>query len=120
MPIRSPTRARSRKELTKYDAALAAKPRWLVLNKLDLLPEDERETRVKAFVKALRWKGPVFAISAINGEGCRELTFAVQDWLDAHPATAEAHRSTSTAPVVVTPAPVARAAAPRRAMTGTP
>jgi GTPase len=73
-------------ELKRYDVALYEKPRWLVLNKLDLVPEEEREKRVKQFVKAYRWKGPVFAIAAVNGEGCRELTFRIQDWLDAHPA----------------------------------
>ncbi|HET9763202.1 MAG TPA: GTPase ObgE, partial [Casimicrobiaceae bacterium] len=98
-------------ELRKYDAALAAKPRWLVLNKLDLVPADEREARRAAFVRALRWKGPVFAIAAINGDGCAELTFAIADWLDANPPTAERAASTqSDAPVVVTPAPLA----PRR------
>jgi len=76
------------KELHKYDEALAAKPRWLVLNKLDLVPEEEREARVKAFVKSYRWKGPVFAIAAIRGDGCRALTFAVQQWLDEHPVAA--------------------------------
>ncbi len=74
------------KELKRYDEALYEKARWLVLNKLDLIPEEERAARVAAFVKAYRWKGPVFAITAINGEGCRELTFKIQDWLDAHPA----------------------------------
>src|SRR6185295_16054272 len=73
-------------ELERYDAALYEKPRWLVLNKLDLVPQEEREARVKAFVDAYRWKGPVFAIAAVNGEGCRELVFKVQAWLDAHPA----------------------------------
>jgi GTP-binding protein len=73
-------------ELERYDVALYDKPRWLVLNKLDLVPQDERAARVKAFVGAYRWKGPVFAISAVNGEGCRELAFKVQGWLDAHPA----------------------------------
>src|SRR6478672_91220 len=70
------------RELKKYDPQLAAKPRWLVLNKLDLVPDDEREARTRAFVKALRWKEPVFGISAINGDGCRALIFAIQDWLD--------------------------------------
>jgi GTP-binding protein len=74
------------KELSRYDEALYAKPRWLVLNKLDLVPADEREARIPAFVKALRWKGPVFGVSAISGEGCRPLVHAVQAWLDAHPA----------------------------------
>ena len=103
------------RELGKYDAALAAKPRWLVLNKIDLVPADERVARTRAFAKALRHDGPLFAISAIDGSGCRELTFAIQDWLDAHPATpavsakAEAEAEPDE-PLVVTPAPVA----PRR------
>ncbi|NDP42075.1 MAG: GTPase ObgE [Aromatoleum sp.] len=75
-------------ELKRYDEALYDKPRWLVLNKLDLVPGEEREKRVKQFVKAYRWKGPVFAIAAVNGDGCREMTFRIQDWLDAHPAFA--------------------------------
>ena len=73
--------ARCLRSLQRYDEALFAKPRWLVLNKLDLVPEDEREARVAAFVKAMRYKGPVFAIAAISGEGCRyvgQTAFAVQ------------------------------------------
>ncbi|MBS3916521.1 MAG: GTPase ObgE [Sulfuritalea sp.] len=64
-------------ELKKYDASLHAKPRWLVANKIDLLPEDEREARLAALIAGY---GPVdrhFAISAISGAGCRELTFAI-------------------------------------------
>jgi len=97
------------KELQRYDEALYDKPRWLVLNKLDLIPEDERKKRVAAFVKSYRWKGPVFSIAAVNGEGCRELTFAIQAWLDAHPATgaeAPAAPADDATPVVVSPAPV--------------
>jgi GTP-binding protein len=93
--------------LRKYDPALAEKPRWLVMNKLDLVPESEREARCKAFVRAMRWKGPVFATSAIDGGGCRTLVHAVQAWLDAHPAPAqEAPTLDAEAPIVVTPAPV--------------
>nr|AEQ20384.1 Obg family GTPase CgtA [uncultured bacterium CSL11] len=73
-------------ELKRYDVTLYDKPRWLVLNKIDLVPQGERDARIKAFVDAYRWKGPVFAIAAINGEGCRELAYQVQGWLDAHPA----------------------------------
>jgi GTP-binding protein len=94
------------KELKRYDEALYEKPRWLVLNKIDLLPEDEREKRVKAFVRSYRWKGPVFAIAAVNGEGCRELTFAIQEWLDARPAPVPVEETASDQPVVVTPAPL--------------
>ena len=60
-------------ELKKYDPALHAKPRWLVLNKLDMVPVEERAARVKDFVRRLRWKGPVFEISALTREGCEPL-----------------------------------------------
>jgi len=73
------------KELKRYDPALFDKPRWLVLNKLDLIPEPEREERVAAFVKAYRWRGPVFAIAAINGDGCKPLVYAIADWLSRNP-----------------------------------
>jgi len=106
------------RELEKYDPQLAAKPRWLVLNKLDLVPEDEREARTKAFVKALRWKEPVFGVSAINGDGCRALTFAIQDWLDAHPAS-HAAPVDEALPLVVSPAPV-EPRRRRKAETGEP
>jgi len=64
-------------ELKKYDAALYDKPRWLVLNKLDMVPGDERVALVKDFVKRLRFKGPVFEISALTREGCEHLIKAV-------------------------------------------
>jgi GTPase len=64
-------------ELKKYDPALFEKPRWLVLNKLDMIPADERAARVKDFVKRFRWKGPVFEISALTREGCETLVQAV-------------------------------------------
>ena len=64
-------------ELKKYDEGLYKKPRWLVLNKLDMVPADEREARVKDFVKRLRFKGPVFEISALTREGCEPLVQAV-------------------------------------------
>jgi len=64
-------------ELKKYDPALHAKPRWVVLNKVDMIPADEREKRVKDFVKRFKWKGPVFQISALTHEGCDGLIQAV-------------------------------------------
>ena len=60
-------------ELKKYDPKLHAKPRWLVLNKLDMIPVEEREARVKDFVRRYRWKGPVFAISALAREGLQPM-----------------------------------------------
>jgi GTP-binding protein len=64
-------------ELKKYDPALAAKPRWLVFNKLDMVPPEQRERRVKEYVRRLRFKGPVFAISALAREGLQPLVEAV-------------------------------------------
>lgn len=69
-------------ELRKYDEELHQKPRWLILNKTDMLPEGEREAVVAEFLKHYGWKGPHFAISAMAGEGCRELSFAIMDHLE--------------------------------------
>ena len=78
-------------ELGKYDPALAGKPRWLVLNKLALIPEDEREQRIAEFLQACHagiGETPCFRISAISGQGCRELTHKLQQALDTLPTTA--------------------------------
>ena len=73
-------------ELVKHDPDLADKPRWLVLNKLDLIPEDDRQTAIdqflKAYKKSTRYDGPVFPITAINGEGTKPLIYAIQETLD--------------------------------------
>ena len=69
------------KELQKYDASLYDKPRWLVLNKLDMVPEDERAKRVKDFVKRFGWKGPVFQISALTRDGCEDLIKEIYEYL---------------------------------------
>ena len=66
-------------ELKKYDTELYRKPRWLVLNKVDLLPPESREKMLRAFVRKLGWKGRTFTISALTGEGCQALTYAVMD-----------------------------------------
>ena len=70
-------------ELKKYDAALAKKARWLVLNKADLLDPKEAARRAQAIVKKLRWTKPWFLISGIRAEGTREVTFAVMEFLEA-------------------------------------
>jgi GTP-binding protein len=82
------------KELEKYDASLVEKPRWLVLNKLDVVPEDERKKLVKDFVKRMAWKGPVFEISALNHDGCQELVNAIYLHLEAKRNTE--HRAEET------------------------
>jgi GTP-binding protein len=69
-------------ELRKYDESLYEKSRWLVLNKIDLLPENEREKACKKFIRSLGWKGKSFIISAISGEGCDGLVYAIMDYLE--------------------------------------
>jgi GTP-binding protein len=68
-------------ELKKYDPALHAKPRWLVLNKFDMVPVEERAALVKDFVKRFRWKGPVFEISALTRDGCEDLIKEIYEYL---------------------------------------
>jgi len=73
-------------ELIKHDPALADKPRWLILNKLDLIPEEDREKAVKDFVKAYKkatkYDGPVFPITAISGDGTKPLIYAIHEALE--------------------------------------
>lgn len=84
-------------ELRKYDQQLFDKPRWLILNKLDLIPEEERSARVRAFLDAYGEPDKWFAISGINGNGCRELCFAIQDYLDAQPRLSAEERLAAVA-----------------------
>lgn len=67
-------------ELHKYSEELYNKPRWLVLNKLDMLEEPE-QVKVE-FCQQFGWDGSVFAISALTGAGTQELVWALQDYLD--------------------------------------
>ena len=68
-------------ELGEFLPTLAERPRWLVLNKLDLLPEGEREATADEIVRRLDWEGPVFRISAISNVGTEELVQAAHRWL---------------------------------------
>jgi GTP-binding protein len=69
-------------ELEAFSAELAARERWLVLNKMDLVPEDERRQRRDAVTGALHWQGPVFEISALDGTGIGELVQAVMSYVE--------------------------------------
>lgn len=69
-------------ELRKYDESLYQKPRWLLINKIDLVPEEERKTRIATLLKGYGRVDRHFVVSAINGEGCREVTFALMDYLE--------------------------------------
>jgi GTP-binding protein len=80
-------------EIGEYSDALADRPRWLVLNKLDLVPPEQREKRVKAIVKKLRWRGPVYGISALAADGTKRLTQDVMKFLEEQRAAAAAEPS---------------------------
>jgi GTP-binding protein len=69
-------------ELRRYDQSLYDKPRWLVLNKIDLIPEEEREQRVRDFVKAFGAE-KAFSISAMTRQGCDALCYAIMDHVEA-------------------------------------
>ena len=82
-------------ELRKYDEALYDKPRWFVLNKLDVVPEEERAERVAAFLAAVGWNHStpddefefdvetprVFEISAVNRQGTADLVYAIHRYI---------------------------------------
>ena len=77
-------------ELKKYDTNLYHKPRWLVLNKLDMVPKEERAALVKDFVSRLKFKGPVFEISALTHEGCEPLIKIIYQHISAQQKTEQA------------------------------
>lgn len=70
------------KELTNYDENLLQKPRWLVLNKIDLLSESEKDKIIKKLIKSLKWKDRIFTISAIKKEGTSELCNEIMQLID--------------------------------------
>ncbi len=74
-------------ELKKFAKDLAAKERWLLINKVDLLDPAEATKRTKDIVRRLRWKGRVFQISGATGAGTNELKMEVMRYLDEHPRT---------------------------------
>ena len=69
-------------ELANYSAELAEKPRWLVINKIDLLDEDQRAAAKESLLAALEWNGPVLEVSAATGEGTESLAQAVMRELE--------------------------------------
>lgn len=67
-------------ELKKHDESLYEKPRWLVLNKVDMVQDPEKVAA--DFIKNFNWDGPVYVISAINGNGCKQLTYAIMEHME--------------------------------------
>lgn len=70
-------------ELAEYSDTLLDKPRWLVLNKIDMIPDsDERERCIQNIIDGLQWSGPVFSIAAIKQEGTQQLCYALMQLID--------------------------------------
>ena len=83
-----------RKELQEFSAELGAKPQWLVLNKIDQWPQDERQDRAAALVETLGWEQPWYAISAVNPDTTKALC---GDAMTAVEAIVQAQREAETA-----------------------
>ena len=88
MPI--PSRARTIIAEPEVCGRSGQKERWLLINKIDLLPPEEVERRAKDIVRRLRWKGPVLRISGATGAGTDELRQTVMRYLEEHPRVSEA------------------------------
>ncbi|HUE48172.1 MAG TPA: hypothetical protein VMO54_03130, partial [Steroidobacteraceae bacterium] len=91
------------RELKKFSKDLALKPRWLVLNKRDLLPAPQAERRARAIVRALRYRGPQFLISGATGEGTKALCEAAMTFLEEHDRAARERASSPGDAGVVPP-----------------
>ncbi len=75
-------------ELAAYNPELLTKPRWLVLNKVDMIPdEQERASTIQRIVDGLAWTDKVFAISAISANGTQQLCYELMQLIEAmkHP-----------------------------------
>lgn len=69
-------------ELAKFNADLASQDRWLILNKIDLLPDDECEQRCQAVIDELDWQGPVFKVAAISKTNTQDLVYKIMEYLE--------------------------------------
>lgn len=81
-------------ELEKFSPELAARERWMVLNKMDLIAEGACDEVCQKFLAALNWDGPVFRITAVNGNGCKELTGALMVRLEQRKEESEVDAAT--------------------------
>lgn len=70
-------------ELSKYSETLVDYDRWLVLNKIDMLAEDEREQACQRVIEELDWQGPVYEISALASQGTEQLCYDIMEFVEA-------------------------------------
>ena len=72
-------------ELEQYSEKLASKPRWLIFNKSDLMPEEEANEIIQNILDALGWEDQYFKISAVNRDGTKELCYKLADFMESLP-----------------------------------
>jgi len=82
------------RELENYSEALGSQDQWLVLNKMDLVPEDIREELCQDVLDRLNWQGKVFRVSGQSGEGCDDLCAQIMDYLDEMKAAEKQNEAT--------------------------
>ena len=70
------------RELQKFSVELGERERWLVLNKTDLLSQQQRQPYCRGIVQGLDWEGPVFEISALSKQGTRPLLWAIMEYIE--------------------------------------
>ena len=73
-------------EISRWSAELATKPRWLILNKIDLLPPEAIEANCRILTERLNWEGKVFPVSALSGQGMQEMIHAIMNFLEVQDA----------------------------------
>ena len=73
-------------ELNQYSEKLTNKPRWLVFNKVDLMPEEEAQEKIEEILDALAWDEGYYCISALNRMGTKELTYDLMRQIESMPA----------------------------------
>jgi GTP-binding protein len=78
-------------ELRKFDEELYRKPRWLVLNKIDLIAPERRAQEIEALMDRFASFGSVFAVSAVTGEGCKTLCQRIMQFMASNPSHAQPH-----------------------------
>ncbi|QSH57057.1 Obg family GTPase CgtA [Photobacterium damselae subsp. damselae] len=76
-------------ELEQYSEKLTGKPRWLVFNKVDLMPEDEANEKIQEILDALAWEDKYYRISALNRLGTQELCYDLMEFIEQLPREIE-------------------------------
>ena len=76
-------------ELKKFSPEMLEEPRWLVLNKVDLMPREDAEVRCREIIEGLNWTGPYYEVAAISGEGTKELVFDIMNYLEENDESAK-------------------------------